>query len=286
MTTQGYKTPAGKQAVMNFYDGVLANWPVPHETRTIRTRHGKTFVITSGSPAYPPLILLHGAASNSMAWAGEVAHLVKHYRVYAVDIPGEPGKSEIAWLSFEGPAWAEWLDDVRAGLEIDRFALAGLSWGGWLALKYATTYPEHVTDLVLLTPGGITQDNLGFLLRMLPLFMLGRWGQRRAMRLMFGDAPIPDGVVEGMGLIMKHFKGRRDVPPLFSDDDLRRLTMPLLLIGGDKDGLREMHGIAARLGSLAPQLEVEIVPGAGHAIVNTAPRILQFLTQERDHALA
>lgn len=42
----------------------------------------------------------------------------------------------------------------------------------------------------------------------------------------------------------------------------------------------------ARLGSLAPQLEVEIVPGAGHAILNVAPRIIQFLTQARDPALA
>ncbi|MCD4685796.1 MAG: alpha/beta hydrolase [Anaerolineae bacterium] len=282
----GYKTPAGKQTVLNFYDKVLAEWPVPHETRTLHTRHGKTFVIVSGDPANPPLIMLHGASSNSMTWRGEVATLAQQYRVYAVDIVGEPGKSDTARLPFEGPVWAEWLDDVRAALDADPVTVVGLSWGGWLALKYAVTHPEHVTNLVLLTPGGVTEDNLGFLLRMLPLFMFGRWGQRRAMKLLFADKSFTDEVVTGMALIMKNFKGRRDVPPLFTDDDLTRLNMPVLLMGGDKDGLRDMEGIAARLGSLAPQLEVEIVPGAGHAILNVAPRIIQFLTQARDPALA
>jgi hypothetical protein len=34
-----YKSAAGEQAIMALYDSVLARWPVPHETRRLKTRH-------------------------------------------------------------------------------------------------------------------------------------------------------------------------------------------------------------------------------------------------------
>ena len=56
--------------------------------------------------------------------------------------------------------------------------------------------------------------------------------------------------------------------------------MPTLLLGGTKDALRDIENIAARLRKFAPRLDVAILPGAGHAIVNTAEHILSFLSPE------
>jgi pimeloyl-ACP methyl ester carboxylesterase len=78
---------------ISFYDSVLSNWPVAYETRTVPTQQGDTFVIASGNENTPSLILLHGAASNSASWFGDVLEYSRHFRVYAIDIPGEPGKS-------------------------------------------------------------------------------------------------------------------------------------------------------------------------------------------------
>ncbi len=85
-----YKSPAGEKAVMVLYDSALAHWPVPCGQRMIPTRHGDTFVIASGDADHPPLVLLHGAAGNSATWGGDVAAYCQRYRVYAVDLPGEP----------------------------------------------------------------------------------------------------------------------------------------------------------------------------------------------------
>ena len=68
-----YKSPAGEQAVMALYDSWLARWPAPYTTLTEPTRHGSTFVIASGAEAAPPLVLIHGAGTNSTMWAGDVA---------------------------------------------------------------------------------------------------------------------------------------------------------------------------------------------------------------------
>jgi pimeloyl-ACP methyl ester carboxylesterase len=88
-----YKTPVGESVVMAIYDSALRNWPVPYQTRMVSTRYGETFVIASGDPPAPPMILLHGAGGNSAMWAGEVEDYSSRFRVYAVDLPGEAGRS-------------------------------------------------------------------------------------------------------------------------------------------------------------------------------------------------
>lgn len=49
-----YKSPAGRREIMAFYDAALARWPVAHQTFTIPTRHGDTFLIASGEKSAHP----------------------------------------------------------------------------------------------------------------------------------------------------------------------------------------------------------------------------------------
>ena len=127
MNTQSiYKSAEGAAAIMALYDTVLAKWPVPHEFLYVPTRHGETFVVASGDPAAAPLVLLHGSASNSATWMGEVVAYSQHFRVYCADLPGEPGKSSPMRFSWAGPAFAEWIDDLFDGLHLAS-AVLGLS---------------------------------------------------------------------------------------------------------------------------------------------------------------
>jgi len=81
-------------------------------------------------------------------------------------------------------------------------------------------------------------------------------------------------------LIMRNFRPRVGVLPVFSDEELRRLTMPTLLLGGTQDVLFNLRKISARLQRLVPDLEVTIVPGAGHALLNTTGYVKSFLAPE------
>jgi pimeloyl-ACP methyl ester carboxylesterase len=82
-----------------------------------------------------------------------------------------------------------------------------------------------------------------------------------------------------MELLMTHFKARVGVLPLFSDAELQRLTMPVLLLTGRQDAMRDGEKMAARLKPLAPQLETILIPGAGHALMDTTGYILPFLAK-------
>lgn len=210
-------------------------------------------------------------------WAGDVAVYSRQYRVLAIDLLGEPGKSEPNRLDWAGPAYAEWLDDVLQALGITAVAIIGLSQGGWTALKFAVYKPAVVTALVVLSPGGIVPDKLSFVARALPLSLMGRWGITRINRMVLGGQSVPAEIEETMTLIMTHFKPRIGALPIFSDAELRRLTMPVQVVIGRRDVLRNAAEITARMQQLVPQLTATIVPDGGHALINSRAYILPFL---------
>jgi pimeloyl-ACP methyl ester carboxylesterase len=273
-----YKSAPGKSHIMALYDAVLARWPVDYETSTIPTRHGKTFVIASGEKSAPALVLLHGSASNAVSWIGDVAVYSRCFRVYAVDLPGEPGKSDENRPAWEGLGFAEWLEDVLDNLKIQKTALLGISQGGWTALRFATVHPERVTKLVLLAPGGVSSARASFILSAIPLSFLGRWGAERINRIVCGKQPIHPETVKFMDAILTNFKARRGKEYLFSDEELKRLDIPTLLVGGTEDALIPIESVVPRLQKLVPQLKVDLIPGMGHVLVNLAERISPFLT--------
>jgi len=274
-----YKSPAGERQIMALYDAVLARWPVAHETFRLPTRHGETFAIASGEPSAPPLILLHGAVSNAVSWVGEVPAYSPCFRVYAVDLPGEPGRSAPNRPAWEGPAFAEWMEDVLDGLKIQKTAILGISQGGWTALRFATYRPERVDKLVLVAPGGVMPTRMSFLLKAILFSMLGRWGGERINRMVLGNDEMHPEAVKFMDAMMTHFKPRIAREYLFTDEELERLDMPVLLLGGTEDVIRPMEAIAERLGKLVPTLEAVLIPGMGHALINMSERVLPFLTR-------
>lgn len=275
-----YKTVAGQQAIMTAYEQALAAYWPPHEQRTVPTRYGDTAVFVTGEPGAPPLVMLHGAGSNSAVWAADAHAYAPDFRVYAVDLIGEPGMSAPTRPPWDGPAFAEWLADVLDSLDLERVVLLGISQGGWTALKFAVTYPERVDRLVLLAPGGVVSDRPSFLLRAVGLSLLGKRGTDSLTRYVMGDADLPPEVEAYMALIMSEFKPRIGALPLFTDEKLARLTMPALLIGGDRDVIRNEEQIATRLEGLVPHLQTVILPGVGHTLTKTTAYVRPFLMKE------
>jgi hypothetical protein len=95
--------------------------------------------------------------------------------------------------------------------------------------------------------------------------------------MVLAGQPVPAEVEEAMTLLMTHFKARIGVLPIFSDTELRRLTMPVQLLMGAQDALRDAEKITARMKQLVPHLAATIMPEAGHALVNARTYILPFL---------
>ena len=80
-----------------------------------------------------------------------------------------------------------------------------------------------------------------------------------------------------MNTILTHFKPRIEAQPMFSDEALMRLSMPVVLMVGVQDAVLPARKIAERLSRLAPQLTVMLLPDMGHVLHNTANLIVPFL---------
>src|SRR5258706_10140632 len=89
----GFKSEAGRARYASAYDAGLRDWPVAYEAIDVPTRLGTTHVIASGAPTAPPLVLLSSFAGAATVWRRNVATLSAHFRIYAVDVIGQPGKS-------------------------------------------------------------------------------------------------------------------------------------------------------------------------------------------------
>jgi pimeloyl-ACP methyl ester carboxylesterase len=74
-------------------------------------------------------------------------------------------------------------------------------------------------------------------------------------------------------------------PAPLTDDELRSIITPTLLLLGEKSQLHRARRVLARARSLMPNLEADLVPRAGHSLgfdhaEVVAARILQFLADE------
>jgi pimeloyl-ACP methyl ester carboxylesterase len=272
-----YKSEEGACAVQERYGKFLSRWPVPNQQLRIPTSHGETFIVASGDQQAPPLLLLHGSAANSTMWMGDISAWSAHFRVYAIDLPGEPGQSARVRLPLESDAHARWLDEVMQVLSLERTSIIGMSLGGWLALDYATRRPERVESLVVLCPAGVGRQKLNIDAEDIPL-----WPKNLPAEI----PPAIKAFMDFMALIHANFLPRREILPVLSDDALRRLTMPVMAIVGAKDVLLDSAETKARLESAVPHADIRYLPEAGHLITRQTAPILDFLNQQRSRPSA
>ncbi|WP_030020778.1 alpha/beta fold hydrolase [Streptomyces monomycini] len=273
-----YKSKAGEDELRRRYLEALDNWPVPAERIRVPTREGETFVLVSGPPDAPPVVLLHGSGANATMWQGDAAAWSRHFRTYAVDVIGEPGLSAPSRPPLASDAYARWLDEVLDELGVPAASFVATSLGGWLALDYATRRPGRVTRLALLCPGGLGKQRMGLLFKSLLLRPFGRWGIRRTVRSATGlDAPGAGPVLDQVALTFTQFKPRREQLPRFSDDALRGLGVPVLLIAGTDDAFFDSAETARRVRENVPDATVRLLPGVGHAIFGQTETVSEFL---------
>ncbi|MGW0433380.1 alpha/beta fold hydrolase [Micromonospora sp. NPDC003197] len=273
-----YKSEAGQREIQRRYREALGTWPVPAEHVRVPTRQGETFVVVSGPADAPPLLLLHGSGANTAMWQGDITSWSRHFRVYALDLIGEPGLSAPSRPPLDSEAYVRWLDDVLAGSGVTDVSIVGTSLGGWMALDYATRRPDRVTRLALLCPGGVGRQKLGWLVTHLLLQPLGQWGKRRSVAAVAGlSAPQFRAALDAVTLTFTHFKPRTERLPIFSDKALGRLTMPVLVMAGDRDAMFDSAETIQRVRRCVPHATVKLLPGVGHAILGQTETVLTFL---------
>ena len=240
------------------------------------------------------ILLLHGSGMSAPTWAPLLPHL-QDRRIHAFDLPGFglSDSHDYSGRSLRRHAVAQ-IGSMLDALGLERAAVVGTSLGAMWALCIALEQPERVRSVVGL---GIPAVSLAGM-RADPFFramttpvvrsLVSRApapktakATRRAMTKAFGRHAaelVPDSyfelvratmVMPGWRLAMSSHlnlamrSGRPRPENLFTDDELRSISVPVRLILGDSD----VYGgpeIGHRAAALMPDARVDVLPG-GHA---------------------
>jgi pimeloyl-ACP methyl ester carboxylesterase len=273
-----YKSAEGQKIVENAYRQLLAaTTATPFQQRFLETATAKTHVLHFGDSTKPPLLMLHGSMSNSATWLGVAPLFIDAFSVFCVDIPGEPGLSEPVRMDLASDKPVLWLASLLDQLAIAQASFLAMSLGSWYALNFAVNHPQRSVALSLITTGGIAPQRKDFIVKALFCMMLGQRGQQMLNNMVFHKTTVPPQVLAAQALVAKHFNPLTKALPLFTDAQLRQLTMPLQYFGGDRDALLDTVKTAARLRTLTPQAELHVLADTGHVIIDQFPTTRDFL---------
>lgn len=159
----------------------------PYKTGTLRVSDvHEIYYEESGNPRGKPVVFVHGGPGGGTEPKQRRFFDPSAYRIVLFDQRG-CGKSRPYASLHDNTTWhlVADMEMLRARLGIDRWQVFGGSWGSTLALAYAESHPDRVTELVL---RGI------FLLRKMEI----DWFYQRGADALFPDAwedylaPIPE----------------------------------------------------------------------------------------------
>ncbi|MDE1187276.1 MAG: alpha/beta hydrolase [Pantoea sp.] len=237
-----------------------------------------------------PVIFSHGWPLSSDAWDGQMLFLLQQgYRVIAHDRRGH-GRSEQPAFGNDMDTYADDLAALLNELDINNAVLVGHSTGGGEVAHYigrhgvarvakvvlvgavppimvsSVEWPEG-TDITVFDGirKGVFDNRSDFYLNLaIPFYGMNRGGVEinEGLRLSFWN--------QGMaGSIVGQYACIREFSEVDYTEDLRKITVPALVIHGDDDQIVPIAHSGLLSADIIPSAELKIYPGASHGLAAT-----------------
>ena len=236
----------------------------------------------------PPLVLIHGSYASLHTWEPWVAELAEELRLISLDMPGHGLTGPVPGHDYSYAAMVRTLDAVATMIGIERFALAGNSWGGGIAWHYALAHPERLEKLILVDAAGYPVEGprpVAYIISTTPgLRHISRFLTPRFMIAdSLKDAVADDGcVTEAMAtryheLILREGNRRAALERakgIHGSDrlgELKKLAVPTLILWGSEDTWIPVEH-ARRFHEDIPDSILRIYDGVGHIPMEEIPK--------------
>ncbi|MBE6996276.1 MAG: alpha/beta hydrolase [Ruminococcaceae bacterium] len=214
----------------------------------------------------PALLLLHGNGEDGSYFAHQVEEFSRDFTVYAVDTRGH-GRSPRGTAPFTLSRFA---DDLAAFMDeqgLETADILGFSDGGNIALLFALRYPNRVRRLIANAANLFPEGMEGWVLEELT---------QEHRRLAHADTPELLHQKQLLELMLRQ--------PHIDPAELGTLTIPVLVIAGDRDMIRADH--TRLIADSIPNARLVILPG-DHFLAAAAPAafnaaVRTFFTETAD----
>lgn len=246
-----------------------------------------------------PLVLLHGALSDSRTWRRQLEQLSDEFTVVAWDAPG-CGRSADPPETFRLSDFADCLSEFIQKTGLVKPHILGHSFGSGLALELYRLYPDIPRSLILASayagwagslPPDVVNERLqqGFRQsEMPPSQVMQMW-----LPTLFTGSVSSEVVGETAAMMSEfHPAGMRAMLRAFAEADLSdmlpSIRVPTLLLYGEADQ-RSPLNVARDMHSRIPASRLVIIPGVGHEVNLEAPDIFNaevcdFIRESRGQA--
>ena len=272
-----YRSAAGQAAIADAYERWMERLPTDLKSLTVPTRYGQANVVTAAEPGVnprrPAIVALPGTNFPALAWSCLFEPPLRDRRVFAVDLIGQPGRSEGARQRASGPQPVAWLDDLLTGLDLPEVTLIGHSLGGQLALRYAAARPGRVHALALVCPGGLMRLHVPPRIVLRTIAWLARPGaatSRGMLRELSEPGQELELLVDWMSEVGRHVRISLAPQPL-SDRALRQVTCPILVVAGEQDPFLPGR-LVARAANRRLSTATTVVISGRHLLPHDEPR--------------
>lgn len=248
------------------------------------------YVHTGGmepDPGRPPVFLIHGAGCDHTVFrflTRALAH--RGFAAYAPDLPAHGNSGGPPLTGIED--MANFVTRLMDTMGVSAASLVGHSMGSLVAVEVAASYPERVDKLCLICTSGEMQVNprlqdAADRHQPLAVELMVDWMHTGDTAL--GGHPQPGSWSRGVTrrLLERHLQG-----PLAADlracaaypglERASKVSCPTLVIAGTRDLMTPARAgveMAARI----PDSQVELMEGAGHALLIDRPRSTLGLVQ-------
>ena len=213
------------------------------ESHKIKINGYEAHYLKAGSG--PPVVLIHGGASDARDWTGTMEALGDRFSFYALDLLGY-GESERNERGYYFHEFTDFLSGFIDKLNLEKPVLAGHSLGGRFCIEVAMKQPQKVSKLVLIDTTGF--GNMSALGNFLQLFF---WVWRKIKRI---KQPFPTFLMKPGEKFHRNY----------NREELRGIKIPTLLVWKSRD-LYLPVGMARRAVKKIPGAKLVEIEGTGHA---------------------
>ncbi|SFT38584.1 Pimeloyl-ACP methyl ester carboxylesterase [Lishizhenia tianjinensis] len=275
-----YKTPAGKEAILELYDQKLEELNVPTTSINIETQYGSTHILQAGDPSKAPLILVHGSNGCAPIALETYALLLDHFNVYAVDVLAQPNKSAETRLSMKDASYGIWMNEIIDSLQLTEVSLAGFSFGGLVILKTLEHDESKIKEVFLSAPAYIVNGNpfksLFKVFRPMKKYM--KTQDKAYVENFLGEVFTHRDTfaIEFLSQIFLHFNMDFTPVPVIKKKNAQQITTPITLFAADQDIMFPGKKMLKRAEKIFPSLrKAVLLENSKHVQNSEQNRVIQ-----------